>query len=272
VITDIYPHISISGNTQIVIAGGGIDERAEGFCVHFNLYEQYRERDAIKVVTKLIEKSSIDWIKPTKNEWIIDTKIAKKQLPQLNDLSWFQGVLYIKPDLNLEETEVFGELKKESTYSLYVLKEEVLMNTENRIFLSHKGINKPNIREFNETLKLIGFDTWLDEDAMNAGASLDRALLEGMKNSCAAVFFVTPDYKDEGYLETEIDYAIQQKREKGDDFQIITLALTDGSGKRGIVPDLLQRYVWKEPNNDLEGLREIIKSIPLVQHKPTKHA
>jgi len=32
-----------------------------------------------------------------------------------------------------------------------------------KIFLSHKGTDKPRIRNYHETLKLLGFDPWLDE-------------------------------------------------------------------------------------------------------------
>lgn len=270
-ILDIYPHVAISGNTQIVISGG-YKQEAEGYCIHFDLHDKYKERDAIKVVSDTIEKSSINWLKPSKDEWEIDTALLKKALPNLTIFPWFKGTLYIKPDFDTEEVETFGETKQESAYKLYILKEEVLMNANNKIFLSHKGINKPLIREFNATLKLLGYDTWMDEDSMNAGASLNRSLLDGMKKSCAAVFFITPDYVDEGYLEAEIDYAIQEKIEKCDDFQIITLSLSDDARNKGNIPELLRRYVWKEPDSDLAALREIIKSIPLFQHKPTKKA
>jgi hypothetical protein len=46
-----------------------------------------------------------------------------------------------------------------------------------KIFLSHKGVDKPYVREVKSALALLGFDPWLDEDAMTAGADLDRALL-----------------------------------------------------------------------------------------------
>lgn len=32
---------------------------------------------------------------------------------------------------------------------------------------------------------------------------------------------------------------------------------------KGRVQKLLEPYVWKEPKNDLEALREIIKALPL---------
>lgn len=131
-----------------------------------------------------------------------------------------------------------------------------------KIFLSHKGADKPLIREFKKTLEILGFDPWLDEDAMSAGTELERALLQGFSDSCAAVFFVTPNYKDENYLASEVDYAIKEKRKKGDRFAIVTLVLKDGDDK-GVVPELLHRYVWKEPANELEALREVLKAIPV---------
>lgn len=75
-------------------------------------------------------------------------------------------------------------------------------------------------------------------------------------------FFVTPDYKDEGFLETEIGYAITEKMEKGDKFSIITLVY-EKDGKMGEVPPLLNPYVWKNPADDLEVIREIIKALPV---------
>jgi hypothetical protein len=41
-------------------------------------------------------------------------------------------------------------------------------------------------------------------------------------------------------------------------------SVTRGSkADKGAVPDLLRTYVYKEPKNDLEGLREIVRALPL---------
>jgi len=119
------------------------------------------------------------------------------------------------------------------------------------------------VRDTANILSALGFEPWLDEDAMPAGSNLERALLKGMNQSCAAVFFVTPEYLDENYLATEVDYAIQQKRTKQERFSIITIVLQSIDGKKGIVPELLRPYVWKEPRNNLQMLDEIIKAIPI---------
>ena len=141
---------------------------------------------------------------------------------------------------------------------------DMTISDANKVFLSHKGIDKETVIDFKETLEILGYDPWLDEDAMPAGTSLARGLLQGMKDSCGVVFFVTPSFKDEGFLETEVNYAIQEKRKKGDKFAIVTLQFVDADGNTGDIPELLEPYVWKTPKTQLEALREIVRALPVA--------
>ncbi len=137
------------------------------------------------------------------------------------------------------------------------------MSEPTKVFLSHKGCDKPLVRRFKDVLGQIGFQPWLDEDAMHPGVELERGLLNGFKESCAAVFFITPSFVDEQYLATEVNYALQQKREKGDRFAIVMLRLPDANGNRGEIPELLRIYVWAEPENELDALRQILRALPV---------
>lgn len=130
---------------------------------------------------------------------------------------------------------------------------------ENRIFLSHKTVDKPLVETYFKALEKIGYYPWMDEPEMPAGTNLERALLAGFQTSCAAVFFVTENFKDEKFLSTEIDYAVREKREKGNRFAIVTLLL----GKKVKVPPLLANYVYKNVTNDLEGFYEIVRALPI---------
>jgi hypothetical protein len=109
---------------------------------------------------------------------------------------------------------------------------------EVKIFLSHKSVDKPLVYRYYDALKEVGYDPWLDKPNMAAGANLERELLRGFAESCAAVFFITENFKDEKYLATEIDYAIRQKRKKGHKFAIIILRYDNTAS----VPELLQRH------------------------------
>ena len=126
------------------------------------------------------------------------------------------------------------------------------------VFLSHKSRNKDVVRQYHRVLQAMGYRPWLDEDAMTAGDVLHRELAGGMENSCAAVFFVTKDFSDERWLRREIDLAVTRQVERGSKFQIITLVF-DGAE----VPKPLQQYLFQHVADHLDGLREIIRALPI---------
>ncbi len=130
---------------------------------------------------------------------------------------------------------------------------------ETKIFLSHKSVDKPLVYRYYNALKTLGFDPWLDEQAMPAGANLEREVLRGFEESCAAVFFITASFKDEKYLAAEVDYAVMQKRRKEQKFAIVTLRYTNAAA----VPGLLTPYIYKDVSNDLEGFDELLKALPI---------
>ena len=141
--------------------------------------------------------------------------------------------------------------------------EELLeMDKPKDIFLSHKSVDKQIVREAARSLSAIGFSPWLDEDKIRAGANLERALRDGFTRSCAAVFFVTSNFIDEGFLATEIDYALAEKREKGDRFAIVTLLLRGLDGNFGTPPKMINQYVWKEVEAG-QVIRTIVESLPI---------
>ena len=109
----------------------------------------------------------------------------------------------------------------------------------------------------------MGFEPWLDQEALVSGDHRDKALLQKIQESCGSVFFITPDFSDEAALATEINFAIAEKRKKKDRFAIITLVCSEKDGQKAVVPELLKQYVWKEPKNNLQGLHEIIRALPI---------
>lgn len=132
----------------------------------------------------------------------------------------------------------------------------------NRIFLSHKGVDKDMVRGYHDLLTAIGLHPWMDECDVRAGDPLVRTLGEGMADSCAAVFFVTPHYQDTGYLRAEIDDALHQETTRNKGFRLIALLIPDEDGKYGQVPDLLKKYAWKKIGSPLERVRFILEALP----------
>jgi len=130
---------------------------------------------------------------------------------------------------------------------------------EVRIFLSHKSVDKPLVYRYYNTLTELGFDPWLDEEEMPAGTNLERGILKGFEESCAAVFFITENFKDESYLASEVDYSVIEKRKKGNKFAIITLRYSDAAP----VPGLLTPYIFKTVSNDLDGFHQLLRALPV---------
>lgn len=61
---------------------------------------------------------------------------------------------------------------------------------EIRIFLSHRTPDKELVRRYLQVLSELGFKPWFDVQDMPAGTNLDRGILQGFKESCAAVFLL----------------------------------------------------------------------------------
>lgn len=78
------------------------------------------------------------------------------------------------------------------------------------------------------------------------------------------MFFITRSFKDEAYLASEVDYAVRQQRLKGKKFAIITLRYADAAA----VPGLLLRFVYRDVSNDLAGLTELLKALPIELGPP----
>lgn len=129
---------------------------------------------------------------------------------------------------------------------------------ETKIFLSHKSVDKDIVRPFYEVLAELGLDPWLDEKDMKAGDTLHREIADGFDRSCAVVFFVTPNFKDERWLRREVDHAVHRKVERQDRFAIITLAF-DGAE----VPRPLQENVWVPVKSHASAVREILRALPI---------
>lgn len=260
--------ITLTGSTTI---GGQIfwqifDSRPhhqlEGFTINFPFYGKYNLREGLLSIQKNLIENKVDWIYVENKLWVIDMDILKKQSEVFEKLDYLEGKITIDPEIEFDEEKVFNKTRKRTYIRFVVTVEEIMESKPKKIFLSHKGVDKPLVRDYKKTLETLGFEPWLDEDSLIAGKELERGLLQGFKESCAAVFFITSNFVDENFLATEVNYAIGEKRLKGDKFSIITIVLPT-SQQNFSIPELLKIYVWKQPSTDLEAIREIVKALPL---------
>lgn len=152
-----------------------------------------------------------------------------------------------------------SNIRSQDTQTLLALPETVPAENETRIFLSHKSEDKELVRRYHKVLAELGYKPWLDESDMPAGTHLDRGLFAGIDESCAIVFFLTENFRDENILAEEIEYSIQRERERKRRFSIITLRFSDNV----VVPTLLKTRIWINVQYELGGLYEIVRALPV---------
>lgn len=235
-----------------------------GVTITFSFVSRLSHREALKSISQsLREQDEVTWLYERKGNWYFDADEFKADVTDLKDEDWLTSIVIVEPEVENVREKIFDR-EQERTYCRFVVTPEMITDQlPKRIFLSHKGVDKPLVRRLKVALEVVGLRPWLDEDELYAGVERERGLLAGFKESCAAVFFVTPSFVDEGFLASEIDLAISEKRRKGDRFTIITLLLADAKGARGKVPDLLERYIWQEPDDELGAFVHIVKALPL---------
>jgi len=173
---------------------------------------------------------------------------------------WSEAEGYFEQSLQLYTTmkhHFLGEVKKE----MDTLRGQIANESKpEMIFLSHKGVDKAMVRRFYVVLEELGFKPWLDEKQLTAGSRIHRDIQRGFKQSCACVFFVTEAFKDEKYLEAEIDFANTEFIERGEEnFRIITILFGGAT-----VPEPLKRWVYKNCQFELEALLEILRALPIT--------
>lgn len=257
----------------------GYFDRTKTIEIRFEFEGKIPKRQVVKEIEEIIRAGQYTWLRHQGDLWEVDADILVQCVSaHLSPPVWLQGRITIQ--LSCESDEIFqkplmgydnkiippkpSSYRRFKTFAILTIDEETVSEQlPKKIFLSHKSFDKTMVRRYGNALTKIGFEVWLDEDAMPAGTPLERGLSSGFKDSCAAVFFVTPNYVDNGFLETEINYAIREKRDKGDRFSIIALVKRDEDGRQGEIPELLSQYVFKPVEHELDGLVEILRGLPI---------
>lgn len=223
---------------------------SETLVIKVELLGKLRYPDAIAKLDAFLSRTRTPWLVRHDDAYLLDLPVVLGLDSTLGGPEWATSWALATAEV---ETELHGDafLARGTFYTTDFIfsidREHALKFERQRIFLSHKGADKSRVRGFAELLREIGFDPWLDEDAMPAGTQPNRGISHGFQQSCAAVFFVTPSFLDKGYLSTEIDYAVAEYQRRDGQFTIITLVLRDNPDESVTIPVLLQNYIWKEP-------------------------
>jgi TIR domain len=188
---------TLAGGSFVFDSMGGDD--SDGFILHFSLRGKYAPSRVHEVFGNLLKEARLEWIRPRREQWEINLDGARAQFNDILKAEWIRGYVNIEPEITGRTNTLPGEFSEDTFIGLRFVREEILLKQQSRIFLSHKGANKSLLVQFHRVLKELGFDPWLDQEDMVSGDTLHRELLAGMQASCAAVFFITPEFRDETY-------------------------------------------------------------------------
>lgn len=257
----------------------------DGITISFPLPWQLSDREALNYLKIHLPEKEQRWLSFTPKKWTLNLSVFRDlfhdglvrliaeesehteeegvirldyNIPTNLSLDLFNGLLDVKPEVSHRDLTKATR----TTINFIFTYDQLMDNQPKRIFLSHKSADKPMVRAYRDMLKTLGFEPWMDEDDLKAGDKLHRGIAQGFKDSCAAIFFITSNYKDEKYLATEVEYAITEHYNKGDGFRIISLVIADDI-KPVQIPGLLEPFVYKHPKTQFEGLTEIIKALPI---------
>ena len=125
------------------------------------------------------------------------------------------------------------------------------------VFLSHSSKDEEMVVRYYRILKEMGFQPWLDQMAISAGMDPARAIQRALNACDGCVFFITKNFRDEGWISSEVDFAVRRRIEVGDRFVLISIRFDE----RVTVPDMLNSYAYKTVDNDLDALYEILRSL-----------
>ncbi|WP_429165363.1 toll/interleukin-1 receptor domain-containing protein [Aeromonas dhakensis] len=139
-----------------------------------------------------------------------------------------------------------------------------------RIFLSHKGVNKPLVEKIDKALRMLNLKTWFDQDDLAAGDALVRGVDNAFSSCSAAVFFISGDYVDAGVIKREIDRALHEEAMRNGQFRVIPLVLAQHGGGDADVPAPLQTLVWKTVN-DVDIVPSILRALPEHMQRQVKY-
>jgi hypothetical protein len=268
----------------------------DALCISFPLPIQLDDnREAINYLKQHLQEDERQWLTFTGSKWRIDLNVFSLKFgPYIEQMrvreeagnsgkveiltfgiqsaittDLLNGVLEIEPEFCHKNSSGASQTTIKFIITYQQMKEQ---SRAKRIFLSHKSADKPMVRQYRDMLKKLGFEPWMDEDDIKVRDKINRSIYKGIKESCVVIFFITANYVDERYLETEIDLAISEATEQGSQFRIITLILGDSPVDIQKIPVLLRQYVFKQPATQFEALKEILDGLPLRLPQPVfKH-
>ncbi len=131
-------HIFVNGIIKFEYLGVRGHNPEIGVTINFPFHGHVPKKEATKLLIQKLQQNKINWLQFERPHWRFCSVKFKSQFSEDYKEEWLEGKLII--DM---EHDIVSKNGKEMTYLKFVItKEEVINQWPNKIFLSHKSIDK----------------------------------------------------------------------------------------------------------------------------------
>ncbi len=129
------------------------------------------------------------------------------------------------------------------------------------VFLSHASKNKSEIEDLIPYLNAAGLPVWFDKINIDYGESIIKAIQRGIKKSSAVIFWITDEFLNSNWCDTELTNFLNRYSSKKD---VLIISIVDHSVNRNKLELFLTdlKYFVREKNTSLEKIaNEILPTL-----------
>lgn len=153
----------------------------DGVTLSFPFFGTTSERDAARTVRTALNESGVDWLEYSGGRWRFNASAFRAFFSECPPPDWLQGEIEPEVDFTAGTRRSPRDSGESAIYAFVVTAEMVMAQAPKRIFLSHKGIDKQQVRSYHRALESVGFSPWLDEADLAAGVELERGHFTGLQ-------------------------------------------------------------------------------------------
>jgi len=125
----------------------------DGVLLNFPVGNDVRRRSAFNIVEKLLAENEITWLVRADRQWQLNLDELKQFVIQQNgaecqwnDAAWMTGIISVEPDIETHPSDSHNGVRNEIIVQFLITREDIELAVNRRIFLSHKGTDKPIVR------------------------------------------------------------------------------------------------------------------------------
>lgn len=184
----------------------------------------------------------------------------------LNEMAFrrFNSMTLVDSEMLDLQINLFHYMEREDAANVVSMRH---LGNKMPVFLSHTSRNKPEIEDLIPYLNGANLPIWYDAINIDYGESITKKVQEGIRDSGAVIFWITPEFLKSHWCELEMDSFLNRMAEKDD---ILILSVVHSGVELTQLPIFIRtrKYIKVEEGITLEQVaREIIPTLTKFRDK-----